>query len=150
MLANKGPLCLAAAELETQAQRADRELRYEATVMAGTPAISLAREGIAGSGIREARGILNGTCNYILTQMEAGAGYHEALAQAQAQGYAEADPRADVEGHDAAGKASFSHGRCSDIRCAWTSCRCRELPASMRPTLRRRGLPASAGNWSRP
>ena len=105
VLANKGPLCLAAAELETQAQRAGRQLRYESTVMAGTPALSLARDALAASGIREARGILNGTCNYILTQMEAGMDYSAALAQAQALGYAEADPRADVEGHDAASKA---------------------------------------------
>lgn len=105
VLANKGPLCLAAAELEALAQRAARQLRYEATVMAGTPALSLARGALAASGIREARGILNGTCNYILTQMEGGMGYGEALAQAQALGYAETDPRADVEGHDTAAKA---------------------------------------------
>lgn len=104
-LANKGPVCLAAAGLEDRARRRGRQLRYEATVMAGTPAISLSRETLAGSGIRAARGILNGTCNYMLTQIEAGMSYADALAQAQALGYAEADPRADVEGHDSASKA---------------------------------------------
>ena len=105
VLANKGPLCLAAAELDTLAQRAGLLLRYESTVMAGTPALSLARDALAVGGIREARGILNGTCNYILTQMEAGMDYSAALTQAQALGYAESDPRADVDGHDAASKA---------------------------------------------
>ncbi len=107
VMANKGPLCLAAAELGALAQEAGRELRYEATVMAGTPVISLARDSLAASDIREARGILNGTCNYILTQMEAGMDYAAALAQAQALGYAEADPHADVDGHDAASKAAI-------------------------------------------
>ena len=105
VLANKGPLCLAAAELDALARRAGRQLRFESSVMAGTPVISLSREALAGSGVRQARGILNGTCNYMLTQMEGGMSYDEALAQAQALGYAEADPRADVEGHDAASKA---------------------------------------------
>lgn len=105
VLANKGPLCLAAAELESLARQAGRQLRYESSVMAGTPVISLSRESLAASGVREARGILNGTCNYMLTQMESGMSYDAALALAQQLGYAEADPRADVEGHDAASKA---------------------------------------------
>lgn len=105
VLANKGPVCLAVAGLEDRARQRGRQLRYEATVMAGTPVISMSRETLAGSGLRAARGILNGTCNYMLTQMEAGMSYADALAQAQELGYAEADPRADVEGHDAASKA---------------------------------------------
>lgn len=72
--------------------------------MAGTPSIRLAMQALKGCEIREAQGILNGTTNFILTQMEGGLGYEEALAQAQALGYAEADPTADVEGWDAAGK----------------------------------------------
>jgi len=66
--------------------------------------VDLAEEALAGCAIRSARGILNGTSNYILTQMESGMTYAEALAQAQALGYAETDPTADVEGWDAAGK----------------------------------------------
>jgi homoserine dehydrogenase len=79
-------------------------LAFEATVMAGTPSIRLAKEALAGCKISEVRGILNGTTNYILTQMESGIAYNDALAQAQQLGYAEADPTADVEGWDAAGK----------------------------------------------
>lgn len=104
VLANKGPLVLAYAELQAAAQQAGRRLRYEATVMAGTPSITLAQEALAGSKIQRARGILNGTTNFMLTQMEAGATYDAALAQAQALGYAEADPSADVDGWDAASK----------------------------------------------
>ena len=105
VLANKGPIALAYAELRDRAARAGRLLRFEATVMAGTPSIRLGMDALAGCTIHEARGILNGTTNYILTQMEGGMSYHEALAQAQAIGYAEADPSADVDGWDAAGKA---------------------------------------------
>jgi homoserine dehydrogenase len=73
--------------------------------MAGTPSIRLAMQALAGCTIGEARGILNGTTNYILTQMEGGMSYADALKQAQQLGYAEADPAGDVEGWDAAGKA---------------------------------------------
>jgi homoserine dehydrogenase len=105
VLANKGPLALAYDDLRAQAAQAGRQLAFEATVMAGTPALRLALDGLAGCHIQAARGILNGTTNYILTQMEAGLPYADALAQAQALGYAEADPSADVDGWDAAGKA---------------------------------------------
>jgi homoserine dehydrogenase len=104
VLANKGPVALAYAELMALAGAAGKHLRFEATVMAGTPSIRLAMQALAGCRIREARGILNGTTNYILTQMEGGLSYADALAQAQALGYAEADPTADVDGWDAAGK----------------------------------------------
>jgi homoserine dehydrogenase len=105
IMANKGPMALAYPELAERAERAERFLGFEATVMAGTPSLRLGREALAGCRILAARGILNGTTNYILTQMTAGLPYAEALAQAQALGYAEADPTADVEGWDAAGKA---------------------------------------------
>jgi homoserine dehydrogenase len=78
---------------------------FEATVMAGTPCIRLAQEALHGAAITEARGIINGTTNYMLTQMGSGMTYAEALAEAQALGYAETDPTADVDGWDAAGKA---------------------------------------------
>lgn len=104
VLANKGPVALAYAELMQRAQQAGKQVLLEATVMAGTPALRLADAGLAGAQITAARGILNGTTNYILTQMEGGMDYAEALAQAQSLGYAEADPTADVEGWDAAGK----------------------------------------------
>lgn len=104
VLANKGPVALAYSELHTLAERAGKKLYFEATVMAGTPSIRLAMDTLSGCRITEARGILNGTTNYILTQMENGMAYGEALAQAQVLGYAEANPAADVDGWDAAGK----------------------------------------------
>ncbi len=102
--ANKGPAALAAAELFELARQHGVQLRLEATVMAGTPVISTVREGMAGSGVRAIRGILNGTTNYILSAMAEGRDYAEVLAEAQQQGYAEADPTADVEGYDAVAK----------------------------------------------
>jgi homoserine dehydrogenase len=104
VLANKGPVAVAYAELVERARLANKRVLFEGTVMAGTPSIRLAMEALAGCTIHEARGILNGTTNYILTQMEAGMSYADALAQAQQLGYAEADPAGDVDGWDAAGK----------------------------------------------
>ena len=72
--------------------------------MSGTPVLSTIREGMAGTRIHAIRGILNGTANSILSDMARGSGYAEALAQAQALGYAEADPTDDVEGDDAIAK----------------------------------------------
>src|SRR5258708_9143360 len=76
----------------------------ESTVMAGTPVISTIREGMAGARVYGLRGILNGTTNYILSAMASGRNYTEALADAQARGYAETDPTAGVEGYDALAK----------------------------------------------
>ena len=104
VLANKGPVAVDYAGLQQAAESAGKRLYFEATVMAGTPALRLALHDLAGSGIRGARGILNGTTNYILTEMENEQEYAAALAQAQQAGYAESDPRGDVEGWDAAGK----------------------------------------------
>lgn len=101
---NKGPTALHFPELQRLAQENGVTLGVEGTVMSGTPTLRLGMELLAGAGIRRVQGILNGTTNYILTQMEAGASYEEALAEAQEKGYAEADPSGDVEGHDAAGK----------------------------------------------
>lgn len=105
VLANKGPVALAYADLAQRARKARKIIGLEATVMAGTPSIRLALEALSGCQIREARGILNGTTNFILTEMEKGMSYGDALALAQKLGYAEADPSADVDGWDAAGKA---------------------------------------------
>jgi homoserine dehydrogenase len=103
--ANKGPGALAAIELLHLAHEQHVQLRMESTVMAGTPVLSTIQEGLAGARVRSIRGILNGTTNYILTAMASGRDYHDVLAEAQAQGYAEADPTADVEGYDAVAKA---------------------------------------------
>jgi len=101
---NKGPVALAGKELARLAQDKGIQFRYEGTVISGTPALNLAMENLAGTDIREVRGILNGTTNFILTEMEAGAGYEETLKKAQQLGYAEAVPDADVEGWDALAK----------------------------------------------
>ncbi len=102
--ANKGPGALAATELFSLAQQHSVQLRMEATVMAGTPVLSTIREGMASTNITAIRGILNGTTNYILSAMATGRDYAQVLAEAQAQGYAEADPTADVEGYDVVAK----------------------------------------------
>lgn len=103
--ANKGPIALHFAELRREAIAAGVYLGFEGTVMSGTPALRLGWSDLAGCDLREVRGILNGTTNYILSQMESGWSYHNALAEAQQLGYAEADPAGDVEGHDALAKA---------------------------------------------
>lgn len=105
VLTNKGPVALAYRELADLAAAKGVQFRFEGTVMSGTPAIRLAQRALAGCRIGQIQGILNGTTNYILTEMEAGQSYAGALAEAQRLGYAEADPTADVEGWDAAGKA---------------------------------------------
>jgi homoserine dehydrogenase len=107
VLANKGPVAVAYAELRALAAANQRHLRFEGTVMGGTPSIRLALQALAGCRITQVRGIVNGTTNYILTQMESGQAYDTALAQAQALGYAETDPSGDVDGWDAAGKAAI-------------------------------------------
>ena len=101
---NKGPVALAYLELKDLAQKKGGFLRFEGTVMSGTPTLSLATEALAGAEINSIEGILNGTTNYILTNMEAGRNYDDVLKEAQELGYAEADPTADVEGWDALGK----------------------------------------------
>lgn len=104
VLTNKGPVALAYRQLAELAAAQGVQFRFEGTVMSGTPTIRLAQQALAGCEILEIKGILNGTTNYILTQMEGGQSYADALAEAQRLGYAEADPTADVEGWDAAGK----------------------------------------------
>ncbi len=101
---NKGPIALHYPQLAALARENKVKIEAEGTVMSGTPAIHLGREQLAGAGIWRIQGILNGTTNYVLTQMESGASYVDALHDAQARGYAEADPTGDVEGIDAAGK----------------------------------------------
>lgn len=104
VLANKGPVAVDYDGLRQRAAKKGVGFYFEGTVMAGTPSIRLAMEALAGCTITRFRGILNGTTNYILTQMEDGLSYADALKQAQDLGYAETDPTADVDGWDAAGK----------------------------------------------
>lgn len=102
--ANKGPIALSYDALHELTIAHGRQLRFESTVMAGTPAIATGVELLAGAKIKSVRGILNGTTNYMLTQMEAGMTYDAALERAQQLGYAETDPTGDVDGWDAAAK----------------------------------------------
>jgi homoserine dehydrogenase len=91
-------------ELSELAAERGLQIGVEGTVMSGTPTVNLGLNLLRAANVRAVRGILNGTCNYILTRMEAGSPYEDALAEAQEKGYAEADPAGDVEGFDAAGK----------------------------------------------
>ncbi len=102
---NKGPIALAYPELKRLADEKGVMLRFEGTVLSGTPSLNLSLEAMAGVDINKIEGIVNGTTNFILTKMEEGMSYEEALKEAQRLGYAEADPTADVEGWDAAVKA---------------------------------------------
>ncbi len=100
--ANKNLIAEAGAELEALARERGVGLEFEAAVAGGIPVLAAVREGLAGERIEALFGILNGTCNFILTTMEkTGRELAEVLNEAQVCGYAEADPAADVEGHDA-------------------------------------------------
>jgi homoserine dehydrogenase len=106
--ANKALLALHGADLARKAEERGVTLAYEAAVAGGIPIIKALREGLAGNRLRQVYGILNGTCNYILTQMrETGREFAEVLVEAQALGYAEADPSFDVDGIDAAHKLAI-------------------------------------------
>jgi len=106
--ANKALIALHGLDLAKQAEAAGTPLRFEAAVMGGVPAVKMVREGLAGERIRSVAGILNGTCNFILSEMErTERGFEETLAEAQRLGYAEADPTTDVGGFDAAHKITI-------------------------------------------
>ncbi len=100
---NKGPLALEYRRLMELAAKRGKEIRFGATVGGAMPIISLVRDNLASNGIISIRGILNGTCNYILTRMaEEGLPYEHVLREAQELGIAESDPSKDVEGIDTA------------------------------------------------
>jgi homoserine dehydrogenase len=105
--ANKRVVSWHGPELAKLAAQKGAELRYEAAVGGGIPLIAPLTDDLAANRILELRAIINGTTNYILTQMAAGASLEDALAQAQAHGYAEADPRDDVDAVDAADKLAI-------------------------------------------
>jgi len=101
---NKGPVVKEVINLLKIAKENDAHYGFEGVVLAGTPVINLSEYTLAGNLIKGFKGILNGTTNYILTRMEEGMSYENALKKAQELGYAEADPTGDVEGLDALGK----------------------------------------------
>lgn len=118
--ANKAMIAQHGLALARMAEQANVALKYEAAVAGGVPIIKALSEGASANKIDRVYGILNGTCNYILTLMEReGVDFADALAQAQAKGYAEADPSFDIGGVDAAHKlailAALSFGTCPDF-----------------------------------
>jgi homoserine dehydrogenase len=105
--ANKKLISYQGMELERLAAAKGGHLKYGAAVAGGIPVIPGLEQGLAGDRIERIEGILNGTCNYILSKMETGAEYAPVLAEAQAKGYAEADPTEDVGGFDARAKLAI-------------------------------------------
>ncbi len=105
--ANKKLIAYHGVELERLAAAKGGHLKYGAAVAGGIPVIPGLEQGLAGDRIQRIEGILNGTCNFILSKMEGGADYSAVLAEAQAKGYAEADPTEDVGGFDARAKLAI-------------------------------------------
>lgn len=106
--ANKALLARHGVDLARQAEESGLSLSYEAAVAGGIPAIKALREGLAANDLSRVYGILNGTCNFILSTMrETGRAFEDVLAQAQKLGYAEADPSFDIDGVDAAHKLAI-------------------------------------------
>jgi homoserine dehydrogenase len=106
--ANKALVALHGGDLARRAESAGVALSYEAAVAGGIPIIKALREGLAANGVSSLHGILNGTCNYILTTMrETGRPFEDVLSEAQSLGYAEADPSFDIDGVDAAHKLAI-------------------------------------------
>jgi len=123
--ANKALLAHHGTELARYAEAKGVSLSYEAAVAGGIPIIKAMREGLAANGISRVYGILNGTCNYILTEMnQSGRDFADILSDAQQQGYAESDPSFDVDGIDAAHKlailASVAFGSEVDFDAVYT------------------------------
>ena len=118
--ANKALLAKHGKELALLAERKNLQLKFEAAVAGGIPIVKTLRESLIAYDVQAVKGILNGTCNYILTEMEAtGASFVEVLKEAQALGYAEADPTLDVGGGDTAHKlallSSLAFGNAPDL-----------------------------------
>ena len=104
---NKGPAALFYNKLSGLAKQNNVQFLIEGTVMSGTPVLNVARNDLAGNEISGIKGILNGTTNFILSQMESERSYEDVLKEAQDLGYAEADTTADVEGFDALAKLTI-------------------------------------------
>jgi homoserine dehydrogenase len=105
--ANKQLVARRGAELFAAASERGVQLRFEASVCAAIPVIKVLREALVVTNVHRVLGIVNGTTNFVLTEMEGGKSYAEALAEAQQRGYAEADPTDDVSGADAAAKMAI-------------------------------------------
>jgi len=104
--ANKGPVAFACRELQSIAESAHREFLFESAVMDGVPVFNLVRETLPVADIAGFCGVVNATTNYVLTAMEAGRSFDQALREMQEAGIAEADPSFDIDGWDAAAKTA--------------------------------------------
>ena len=104
--ANKGPAAFAYHELEALAESVDRVFMFEGAVMDGVPVFNLVRETMPAITVEGFRGVINTTCNFILSELERGAEFERALADMQARGIAEADASLDIDGWDAAAKTA--------------------------------------------
>jgi homoserine dehydrogenase len=118
--ANKALLAKHGKRLAELAEKKNLQLKFEAAVAGGIPIVTTLREALIAHGVDAVKGILNGTCNYILTEMEVtGRGFAEVLKEAQARGYAEADPSLDIGGGDTAHKlallSSLAFGTAPDL-----------------------------------
>lgn len=123
--ANKALLAKYGAELFEAADKNGVDLYYEAAVGGAIPILRPMRESIVGDHVHRVMGIVNGTTNYILTKMdEEGSAFADVLKEAQALGFAEADPTADIEGHDAAAKAAILAGLAFHTRITSTEVYC--------------------------
>jgi homoserine dehydrogenase len=124
--ANKQLIAHHGSELLALAREKDLHLGFGACVAGGVPVIAALQDGLAGDRLHKVRGILNGTCNYILTRIElSGASFADALAEAQKAGFAEADPTDDIEGYDARAKLVILSrvGLNADVRPEEVACR---------------------------
>ena len=101
---NKGPLALKFRELNELAEKNNAMIRFEGSVGGAMPIVNLCGENLKGERVRSIRGIFNGTCNFILSRMDNGLPFEQALKEAQQLGYAESDPKYDIEGIDTACK----------------------------------------------
>jgi homoserine dehydrogenase len=114
--ANKQLVARRGGELFAAALEAKAQLRFEASVCAAIPVIKVLREALVVTNVHRVLGIVNGTTNFVLTEMESGKSYDEALAEAQERGFAEADPTDDVSGADAAAKMAILAGAAFNSR----------------------------------
>ena len=145
-MTNKGPVALHFPELRKLASENNVQIGIEGTVMSGTPSLNLGGEMLLAAGISKIQGILNGTTNYILGEMEAGATYKSALTQAQGLGYAEADPTGDVEGHDAAAKVVILGNLLMDLSLTLPDVDCEGISKITSSDIEKQRLKTSIGN----
>ena len=135
--ANKALLARHGVALRSARKRHGVALTFEAAVAGGIPVVKTLREGLVGNAFGRVFGILNGTCNYILTKMEQdGRSFADCLKEAQRLGYAEADPTFDIEGYDTAQKlailASLAFGIAPDPRRSTSKASRRSRPKTLR------------------